>query len=259
MRKINYYWRLFATATAFTLFGLGGVIVPLLALPILYILPGGESKRQVRARKLVHWTFWIYIHIMRLLGILTWEIDHLERLQRSGILVLANHPTLLDVVFLVAFIPNADCIVKSRLMMNPAMRGFVKLTGYITNDSAEMLMNSAKQSLDRGSALIIFPEGTRTKPGQNLSFQRGAANIIVRSDIVPTPVMIKCEPATLSKQHKWYHIPKESKFHLSFQVLDDLEMDTFTALSPSLGARHLTCYLENFFAMKLQNNKHENT
>lgn len=259
MRKINYCWRLIATATAFTLFGMGGVIVPLLALPALYLLPGGVSKRQLRARKLVHWTFRVYIHIMRLLGILTWDIDHLDQLQRPGILVIANHPTLLDVVFLVAFIPHADCIVKSRLMMNPVMRGFVTLTGYIINDSAETLMESAKQSLLSGSALIVFPEGTRTQPGQDLSFQRGAANIVLRSGVVPTPVVIQCEPVTLSKQHKWYHIPKERKFHLSFQVLDDVEMDQFMALSPSLGARHLTCYLEDFFSAKININKHEST
>ncbi len=259
MRKINYYWRLIATAIAFSLFGLGGVILPLLALPILYLLPGGTLKRQIYARKLVHWTFRIYIQIMRLLGILTWRIDSLERLQRPGILVLANHPTLLDVVFLVAFIPNADCIVKSRLKMNPAMRGFVALTGYITNDSAETMIDSAKRSLQRGSALIIFPEGTRSKSGQVLSFQRGAANIIIRAGLIPTPVIINCEPATLSKQHKWYHIPKERKFHLSFRVLDDLEMNKFMALSPSLGARHLTRYLEDFFAIKLHINEHEIT
>lgn len=259
IRKINYYWRLFATAVAFTLFGLGGVIVPLLALPFLYLLPGGVSKRQTFARKLVHCTFRIYIHIMRLLGILTWKIDNLERLQQPSILVLANHPTLLDVVFLVAFIPNADCIVKSRLKMNPAMRGFVALTGYIANDSAETMIDSARRSLQQGSALIIFPEGTRTKPGEELSFQRGAANIIVRTGFVPTPVIINCEPATLSKQHKWYHIPKERKFHLSFRVLDEIGMDKFMELSPSLGARHLTRYLEDFFAVNLLTNENKKT
>ena len=259
MQKINFYWRLFATAIAFSLFGFGGVIVPLLATPVLYMLPGGVSERQTRSRKLVHWTFRVYIQIMRLLGILTWKVDNLERLRQPGILVLANHPTLLDVVFLVAFIPNANCIVKNRLMMNPAMRGFVALTGYIANDSAETLMNSAKETLQSGSALIIFPEGTRTIPGQKLSFQRGAANIIIRAGIVPTPVVINCKPATLSKHHKWYHIPQACKFHLSFKVLDDIKLDPFIVLRPSLGARHLNRYLENFFAEKLQTNEYEKT
>ena len=256
MLKLNYYWRLFATAIAFSLFGIGGVILPLLALPVFYLLPGGLPERQVHTRKLVHWSFRLFIHIMRLLGILTWEIDGLDKLQRSGILVLANHPTLLDVVFLISFIPNADCIVKSRLMKNPAMRGFVTLTGYIPNDSADTLIDSAKTSLQRGSALIIFPEGTRTKPGQNIIFQRGPANIAVRSGISPTPVIIKCTPATLSKQNPRSPLT-DRKFHLSFRVLNDINIDSYMTLNPSLGARHLTQYLENFFREKLHINKHE--
>jgi 1-acyl-sn-glycerol-3-phosphate acyltransferase len=259
VQKINYYWRLIATATAFTLFGLGGVIVPLLALPVLYLLPGGVARQRVRARKLIHWTFLVYIHIMRLLGILTWEIEGQDRLQHPGILVLANHPTLLDVVFMVAFIPNADCIVKSRLLTNPAMRGFVALTGYITNDGADTLIDNVQDSLQRGSALIVFPEGTRSRSGQRLSFQRGAANIIIRAGVVPSPVIINCEPATLSKQHKWYHIPKERKFHLSFRVLDDINVDKFLTVNASLGARQLTRHLENFFAKELHINEHGST
>lgn len=255
MKKLNYYWRLVATALAFSLFGLGGVVVPVVALPVLHLLPGGVRKRQVRARWLVHRTFGIFIHIMRGLGIMTWTVSGVEKLQRPGILVLANHPTLLDVVFLVAFIPNADCIVKSRLLANPAMRGFVRLTGYITNDSGARLLESARQSLASGSALILFPEGTRTRPGTGLCFQRGAANIVVRANVQPTPVIIRCDPPTLSKQHKWYHIPPR-KFHLSFRVLDDIDVSRFKALSATVAARQLTRHMEEFIAEELNRNEY---
>lgn len=258
MQTLNYYWRLFATAVAYLLFGIGGVLIPLLALPIFYLLPGGLSERQIYTRRLVHRTFLIFIRIMRLLGILTWEISGLDKLKRPGILVLANHPTLLDVVFLIAFIPNADCIVKSRLMRNPAMRGFVTLTGYITNDNADTLIDNAKASLEQGSTLIIFPEGTRSKPSQGIIFQRGAANIVIRSGFIPTPVIIECTPLTLSKQHKWYYIP-ERKPHFLFRVLDDIQINNFMKKQPGLGARELTRYLENFFSTKLPVNKHGST
>ena len=91
--------------------------------------------------------------MMSALGILTWDVSGLERLRGEGVLVLANHPTLLDVVFLVAFIPNADCIVKSKLMNNPAMRGFVSLTGYITNGDGLNLVSQMKKYRQEG-----FPE-----------------------------------------------------------------------------------------------------
>jgi 1-acyl-sn-glycerol-3-phosphate acyltransferase len=258
MLKINYYWRLFATAIAFSLFGIGGVFIPLIALPVFYLLPGGLPERQIRTRKLVHLTFQFFIRMMRLLGILSWKITGLDKLQRPSVLVLANHPTLLDVVFLIAFIPNADCIVKSRLMKNPAMRGFVTLTGYITNDSVDTMIDNARSALEQGSTLIVFPEGTRTRPGQDIIFQRGAANIVIRSGTAPTPVIIECIPLTLSKQHKWYYIP-EHKPHFIYKVLDDIQIDNFMAMSPSLGARHLTHYLEDFFRAKLPITKHEIT
>jgi len=258
MLNLNYCWRLFATSIAYLLFGIGGILMPLLALPIFFLLPGGMPERQVYTRKLVHRTFLIFIKMTRLLGLLSWEINGLYKLQKPGILVLANHPTLLDVVFLIAFIPNANCIVKSHLMKNPAMRGFVTLTGYITNDNADDLIDNAKSSLEKGSTLIIFPEGTRTKPGQDIIFQRGAANIVVRSGFAPTPVIIECTPLTLSKQHKWYYIP-EHKPHFTYRVLDDIQIDNFMEMSPSLGARDLTHYLENFFREKLPVTKHEIT
>jgi 1-acyl-sn-glycerol-3-phosphate acyltransferase len=42
----------------------------------------------------------------------------------------------------------------------------------------------------------MFPEGTRSRPGQPLVFQRGAANVAVRAARVATPVYIHCDPAT---------------------------------------------------------------
>ena len=239
LRSINYGWRLFATGLSFFLFGLGGVIVPLIATPIIFVISSKPAIRQKHARLLVHRMFRLFVRFMALTGILSWDIKGIEKLQRGNIVILANHPTLLDVVFLVSFVPHADCIVKGRLMQNPAMRGFVSLTGYITNDRGEELITGAVNSLSAGSALIIFPEGTRTRPDQAMTFQRGAANILVRSSASAVPVIIDCQPSTLGKHHKWYHIPHR-KFHLSFRVLDDFPVESYRLENASLGARKLT-------------------
>ncbi len=250
-QKINYCWRLAATAVAFTLFGLGGVLVPLLALPVLALLPGGREKRQRRARFLVHSIALLFIHFMRLLGILRWRFEGLNKLERSGLLVLANHPTLLDVVFLIALMPNANCIVKGKLVKNPTMRGVVSLSGYIVNDVGESLLDDASASLHAGSSLIIFPEGTRTLPGGNVELQRGAARIAIRAQVAPTLVIIRCDPPTLSKQHKWYHIP-DRRFVIGIAVRHDLAIDSYLELNPALGARHLTRDLQNYYSGELE-------
>jgi 1-acyl-sn-glycerol-3-phosphate acyltransferase len=244
--RCNYLWRLFATGLAFTLFGVCGILLPLLAAPILYVLPGGRVRRQRIARAMVHTLFKCFIHIMRLLGVLTWEVDGIEKLKRDGLLVLANHPTLIDTVFIMAFIPNADCIVKSRLLANPVMRGFILHAGYITNDQGGKLIEAARASLQSGASLVIFPEGTRTTSGEALKFQRGAANIALRCGVDITPIVIECNPPTLSKERKWHDIPAR-RVVISFSVKDDIKIAPFLAVPVTSGARRLTEKLEGFF------------
>lgn len=253
--RIDYLWRLVATALSFAVFGLGGILVPLLATPILYLLPGSVDVRRCRARRLVHWLFRAFIHMMRGLGVLSWHIDGREKLDRPGLLVLANHPTLIDVVFLIAFLPNADCVVNGRLLANPVMRGFIALAGYIPNDSSGDLLEAAAASLGAGNALVVFPEGTRTRRGEPLRFQRGAANVAVRCGVNVTPVVIDCSPPTLSKQHRWYHIP-ERPFAMSFAVKDDIDIAAFLHYPAPRGSRRLTTDLEHFFTKECQAHGH---
>lgn len=247
MRKAFWTWRLLATGLSFIIFGIGGVLAPLLAIPVLYILPGDRRTRQRRARLLVHTLFKSYIHLLSALGLMSWHIENQEILRRPGLLLLANHPTLLDVVFLVAFVPNATCIVKSRLLNNPSMRGFISLTGYIPNDNGNQLISSANRAIRGGSSLIIFPEGTRTRQGTPMSLQRGAANIAIRSEKDVTPVIIQCSPPTLSKEHKWYHIP-DRPFVMTFIVKDDIPVSPFLDGTKPLAARKLAHHLELFFS-----------
>jgi 1-acyl-sn-glycerol-3-phosphate acyltransferase len=250
-QRLNYFWRLFATGLSFTVFGLGGLLMPLLAAPWIRLTSKTQAQRQRRARLFIHRSFRLYIHMMRGLGILTWEINDEQLLHRPGLLVLANHPCLIDVVFLIAFIPNPDCIVKSRLMDNPTMRGYLRLTGFLRNDRGAELIEDARVSLAGGSALIIFPEGTRTVPGQPLRFQRGAANVALRTHTAITPVTILCEPITLTKQHQWYQVPAH-KFKMTLRVGADIPVSTYNQHQPALAARQLTQDLQDYFTEEVR-------
>lgn len=252
-QRFNQGWRLFATALSFTIFGIGGVLIPLLATPWITLTSATPAQRQARARLFIHRTFRTYIHMMRFLGVLTWEVNGEELLRRPGLLVLANHPCLVDVVFLIAFIPNPDCIVKGRLLANPAMRGYLRLTGFLRNDSGAELIEGARESLATGSALIIFPEGTRTMPGEPLRFQRGAANVALRTQTPVTPVTILCQPITLSKKHRWYHVPPR-KVHMTLLVGADIPVSRYNQQQPALAARQLTQDLQNYFTEELRAN-----
>lgn len=246
-------WRLFGTAISFAAFGLGGLVMGLLVFPMLRLLVRDPVRLGALARGLIRRSFAGHVALMRRLGVLSYELHGLERLERRGLLVLANHPTLIDVVFLVSLIPQADCVVKSRLLANPFTRGPVKATGYVCNDSGAGLVEDCIRTVRSGRNLVIFPEGTRTPRGEDLGpLQRGAANIAVRGRIDVTPVLVTCQPRTLAKGEKWYRVPSR-RFHVRIEVLPDFPVAPFLeeAASEALAARHLTQSLDHYFKTEL--------
>ncbi len=114
-----------------------------------------------------------------------------------------------------------------------------------------LYIQTAAQSLQNGQTLIIFPEGTRTQPGQAPAFHRGAAAIALRGAKILTPVIIKVSPTTLTKAEPWYRIPSR-RVHFSFRVGADIDPQTFAALGPAPQAsRKLNDYLHSYFIKEL--------
>lgn len=144
---------------------------------------------------------------MRTLGVLTWEVEGEAELRRGGQLVIANHPTLIDIVFLISMIPNATCIVKAGLYRNVFTRGPVQWAGYVPNNSTDQMLADCAKELDGGASLVVFPEGSRSVAHRPLHFKRGAANIWLRTRCDIVLVTIVSDPPTLAKHEKWYQIP----------------------------------------------------
>ncbi|MEO9275987.1 lysophospholipid acyltransferase family protein [Marinomonas sp. 5E14-1] len=247
---MKYYWRWTATAFSFLVFGIGGILLPILALPILYATSSSSLIREKKAQSLIHHTFRCYIEMMRFLGVLSYEIEDVAKLKNAQ-LVLANHPSLIDVVFLIALIPNANCVVKGRLTKNIFTRGSVKAAGYIINDNNEHVIKMAEEAFSKGHALIVFPEGTRSTPGEKLALKRGAANIAIRAKAQITTVLINCNPTTLTKSDAWYQIPK-TKAHFKIKVKETIDVHSYSIGNSSpVAARKLTSDLKHYFEKEL--------
>ena len=252
-RRVNHAWRVLATGISFAAFGIGGLLLRVLVFPPLQWCVRDPRRQRRIARRLIQRSFAAHVGLMHRLGVLTYEIRGRERLDRNGLLVLANHPTLIDVVFLVSLLPNADCVVKSAVARNPFMRGPVRACGYIANDDGAGLVDDCVAAVRAGGNLVIFPEGTRTVPGQPLRLQRGAANVAVRGGLDVTPVRISCAPATLTKGEKWYRVPSR-RFHVRIEIGEDLPVAPFLdgmeagAGRENLAARRLTEHLADYFS-----------
>jgi len=216
-RKLNHVWRVFATGLVFALFGLGALFISLTVFPVMRLVSWNRDTARRRIQRGMQVTMWLFMETMRVLGILTYRVEGLERLRVPGKLVVANHPTLIDVVMLVSLMPAVDCIVKRGLWRNPFLRWPVSWAGYLPNSEGEELIDACASTLRQGHSLLVFPEGTRTVPGQPLRMQRGAAHIALAADAELLPVTITCEPPTLFKGNPWWRVPSR-RFHLQVNV-----------------------------------------
>ena len=250
-RQDWWLWRLVATGLSFALFGLGGLALRVLVFPLQRLLPGDARAQQQRARRTITHTFKLFARFMIRAGVIELDFKDAHRLGRPGQLIVANHPSLLDVVLLVAHTPGANCIVKHTLATNLYTRGPVRNAGYLTNDESLDMLDRAAQVLRDGQTLIVFPEGTRTPPGALPRFHRGACAIALRGAGVVTPVVIRMNPLSLSKGEPWWRIPKR-RIRYTIEVGADLAPKEWLArdLPPAAG-RKMNDFLHTYFEARL--------
>ena len=242
-----YLWRLVFTALSFVLFGLGCLVLRLVAFPLLGLLPASPMHKRQRARAVISGACRFFVEFMRYTGVLTYSIKGGGRLGQPGQLIIANHPSLIDVVVLISCIRDVNCVVKNSLWQNPFMRGPIRAAGYISNDGSIEMLETAAQVLRDGQTLIVFPEGTRTTPGLPPDFHRGAASIALRGATIITPVRISVTPTTLTKAEPWYSIPNQ-RVHFSLEVGEKIDPCDFKGHSSApIASRKLNQYLHSYY------------
>jgi 1-acyl-sn-glycerol-3-phosphate acyltransferase len=154
VKRHDQYWlRLPATGLCFVVFGLAAVVVGILVLPVIRLLSFERSRRRRLARAVVGGGLRGFVAFMRAVGVLRYEFIGQERLGRPGQIIIANHPTLIDVVFLLGFTPGATCIVKAGLFRHLVTRGAVNAAGYIPNAPTEAMIHEAEAALAAGEVL----------------------------------------------------------------------------------------------------------
>jgi 1-acyl-sn-glycerol-3-phosphate acyltransferase len=187
---------------------------------------------------------------MKTAGVMSYRLAGLENIGAGGNkLIMANHPTLIDVIFLVSMFPMADCVVKHAVFKNPFMRGVVKPARYISGGNPGKMLDTCVRRLNSGSSLLLFPEGTRSVYGQPLQFKLGASSIATRSKAEILPIFIRCtQPKFLAKHQPWFKVPP-AKPCFSIRIHHPLSVDMLIPgdLSPRDSTRALNKALINLF------------
>ncbi|MEZ8968506.1 acyl-phosphate glycerol 3-phosphate acyltransferase [Vibrio breoganii] len=245
MKHLNSYWRVFATGFCFFIFGLGGLTLSFIVIPLIKLTTKSEKGSQYKVQRTIQQSFDLFCKTMKFMGAIDYKIVGAEKLkQDKECIVVANHPSLIDYVLIASQLPRCDCLVKAKIWSNPFMKHIVKAAGYIPNEAPDDLISLCEERLQQGNVLLIFPEGTRTTPNKQSKLQRGAAQIAVRTKKDLRLIHIQVSPNFLTKEAKWYQVPAKKPFFL-VEVQGKVEVEPFIehAASPNIAARQLQQHL----------------
>ena len=109
------------------------------------------------------------------------EVRGLEHAPSGAALIASKHQGMLDIVALLAVLPDACFIMKKELMPLPFFGWFAWKARMIAVDRAghaKALKDMTRQAHDRlaeGRQIVIFPEGTRKAPGAPPDYKPGIA------------------------------------------------------------------------------------
>ncbi len=222
-------------------FALIGLLWMLPAWLGLALLPRAVGKRL--GRRAFSWTFRSYLAFLTLFCGCRFDLSALERLRHEPPLILvANHPSLLDALVLMSRFPNAVCVMKATLRHNILLSAPAKLAGYIANDNAREMVLAARDALHHGAHLVIFPEGTRTGNVPLSPFGKSAALIANRAKVPIQCLFIEMSSPYLGKS--W---PLFSRPSLQLHV----KVPIGRRFAPSDDATELNSELERYFQAEI--------
>jgi len=253
LNSLDYLWRLAGTGIAFVLLFGGGALLALTTFPIVHLTTPSGNRRRERNQFLIHLLFRGYVFMLRFLRLIDLQVLGAERLKDgAGRLIVANHPSLLDVVLLMALVRRAQCIVKKELWESRYLGRVVRGAGYIRNDlELDAMLTACRNALAEGNSLIIFPEGTRSVPREPMRLRRGFANIATLLQARIQLVAITCDPPTLIKGENWWTIPLRRPL-FRVEVGDCLDAASSVDYKHrSLAVRKLVRRVEDYYAARL--------
>ena len=181
---------LFPAWTVLLTLVLGIVFLPTLAMP------------QAAARRAYNiWMAGVFWGLRHIAGV-TWELRGRENLPAGGALIASKHQSMFDTMAPWVFLPAPAIVLKKELTRIPIYGWWaVKLKNIVVDRGAAAkalrdMLAQAKARAAEGRQILIFPEGTRTLPGQRIEYKPGAAGLY-------SAMGVPCVPVALNSGRVW--------------------------------------------------------
>ncbi len=151
----------------------------------------------------------LVLAFLKFISRLFWKVEvrNAENLVLDNVIVVANHQSYLDMVWLAwAFPPEfRDQIYvtgKSRMKFLRYIFPVLPVI-WIEDDNTLDVLKASADMLRQGKSILIFPEGTRTPDGEIQEFKSGAAYLAKNLEKKILPVTVNGANKIWSRHEKW--------------------------------------------------------
>ncbi len=164
-------------------------VASLVCLPLVPLLD--------RAGRLALLAWWAkrVLGLLRITVGISVRVTGREHLPEDGpALIASKHQSAFDTIVWLTLLPRPAYVLKRTLLWIPIYGWYIRATGMIAIDRAagpsaiRHLMRAGEAAVAEGRQIVIFPEGTRTAPGERRPYQPGIAALYARSGLPVIPV-----------------------------------------------------------------------
>ena len=236
-----YAYRVLAKWFSFFFFGFSTIILVTVIFPVTRLIIHPRERFRRFGRRFVSSSMRFFINVMHIVGAASLEpLDREPYRNLRSKIVVANHPSLLDVIMLLSLIPNADCIVAGYTERS-ILRGVVRQLYILSSHDSDDILEACSESLKQGNCLIIFPEGTRTPRTGKIIVKKGAARIALNSGCNILPLHIGgTDKYGLGKRDPWTGYNPRERYIYRISMGEEISPEKYQSLSRPIAARALT-------------------
>jgi glycerol-3-phosphate dehydrogenase (NAD(P)+) len=158
--------------------------------------PLGRYHERTRRRGVNPFVYWPIRWVLKTFILAYFRLRRLgrEHIPDGGVVLAANHRSFLDPFAIGYCLPRpVYFMAKQELFKNPILAWLLNCMGAFPirrGESDEESMATSLRLLDRGDAVVIFPEGTRIQAGSLGKPKRGVGRLALQSGAPVVPIAI---------------------------------------------------------------------
>ncbi len=172
-----------------TIFYLSSVVIGVGAVPVLLGSPG--FMRRAGAS----WSYFVIWMLKTITGT-GWQVRGKDRVPDGPVIFAVKHQSAWDTLFFPAYLDEPAMVAKKELRMIPFYGWYAWRAEAVWIDRSSgpkalrTLIRGAKAAIKQGRSIVMFPQGTRTAPGEIRPYQAGIAALYRATKVPVIPVAI---------------------------------------------------------------------